>query len=90
MGCVRYLGKRSEVLVSLSLGVSLVPCLLHGPAKCIHWLQITTHVAKPEQEGSSHLPALPPHQILACCPIPGQQLGLSHCLEKEAECSSRA
>lgn len=90
MGCVRYLGKRSEALILLSLGVSLVPCLLHAPAKCIQWLQITTHVAKPQQEGSSDLPALPSHQILACCLIPGEQLGLSHCLEQEPECSSDA
>lgn len=90
MGCVRCLGKRSKALVSPSLGVSLVPCLLHAPAKCTHWLQIITHVAKPEQEGGSHLSALPPHQILAFCLIPGEQLGLSHCLEQEPECSCHA
>lgn len=84
-GLCQTLGKRSQVLILLSLGVSLVPCLLHAPAKCIPWLQ-----TKPEQEGSSHLPALPPHQILACCLTPGEQLGLSHCLEQEPECSCHA
>lgn len=91
-------GKKITVLLTLSLGASLVSpspsrsSKMH-PAGCISRLMLLSHHLQ-EAGGLFSLPCLPPCRVPARCLqhrlTPGELPGLFRCLEQEPECGCHA